>query len=117
VSNDDVVDLSADLPGETAELKMLRPGTDVPIGWVITLAGPSHPKAIAFKDGAQRERLARQAAIEAQQANGRKVKPDVISPEDADLKTVKWLVSRIVTWTPIKIGTETLAMTPPRGCC
>jgi hypothetical protein len=37
------------------------------------------------------------------------VKPDVISPEDADLKTVKWLVSRIVTWTPIKIGAETCA--------
>jgi hypothetical protein len=109
VSNDEVVDLSADLPGETAELKMLKPGTDVPIGWVITLAGPQHPKAIAFKDGEQRERLAKRAQIEAQQANGRKVKPDVISPDDADLKTVKWLVSRIVTWTPIRIGAETFA--------
>jgi hypothetical protein len=109
VSDDNVIDLSADLPGETAELKMVRPGTDVPIGWVITLAGPSHPKAIAFKDSSQRERLAKQAQVEAQQANGRKVKPDVISPGDADLKTVKWLVSRIVTWTPIKIGADTFA--------
>jgi hypothetical protein len=109
MTDTDITDLSADLPGETAELKMLKPGTDVPIGWVVTLAGPSHPKALAFKDSSQRERLAKQAQVEAQQANGRKVKPDVLSPEDADLKTVKWLVSRIVTWTPIKIGAETYA--------
>jgi ParB-like chromosome segregation protein Spo0J len=109
VSNDDVVDLSADLPGETAELKMLKPGTEEPNGWVITLAGPSHPKALAFKDASQRERLAKQAQLEAQQANGRKVKPDVMSPQDADLRTVKWLVSRIVSWTPIRIGAETFS--------
>lgn len=103
-----VTDLSADIPGETAELQMLRPGTSTPNGWIITLAGPSHQKALAFKNSAQSERLHKVATIEAQQANGRKVKPEIKTPDEEDLRTVKWLVSRIVTWTPVKIGAETI---------
>lgn len=100
----DITDLSADIPMDTAELKMLKPGTATPNGWVVTLAGPAHPKALAFKSSSQRDRLHKAATIEAQQANGRKIKPDAMTPEDEDLKTVKWIVSRIVTWTPVNIG-------------
>jgi hypothetical protein len=105
----DVVDLTADLPQDTFELQMLRPGTATPNGWVITLAGPAHPKAVAYKNQAQRDRLQKEASVEASQMNGRKVKPDAKTPDEDDMRTVKWLVSRIVTWTPIKIGAETIA--------
>lgn len=104
----DVVDLSADIPADTFDLAILKPGTATPTGWVITLAGPAHPKTLAFKNSAQRDRLQKEAAIEATQVNGRKFKPDVRTPQDDDERTVKWLVSRIVNWTPIKIGSETI---------
>lgn len=104
----DIVDLTADLPTDTFDLAMVKPGTATPNGWVITLAGPAHPKAVAFKNAAQRERLQKEAVIEASQVNGRKFKPDVRAPEEDDARTVKWLISRIVTWTPIKIGAETI---------
>lgn len=105
----DVVDLSADIPADTYDLVIVKPGTGIPTGWVITLAGPAHQKTLAFKTAAQRERLQKEAAIEAAQINARKFKPEVRTPEDEDVRTVKWLVSRIVTWTPIKIGSETIA--------
>ena len=105
----DAIDLSADLPAETYDLAMLKPGTAEPNGWVVTLAGPEHPKAVAFKNVAHRERLKREADMEAAQMNGRKVKPDVRSAEEDDLRSVRWLVSRIVSWTPIKVGGETIA--------
>jgi len=104
----DAVDLSADIPSDTYDLAILKPGTATPNGWVITLAGPAHPKTIAYKNSAQRDRLQKEAVIEASQVNGRKFKPDVRTPEDDDVRTVKWLVSRIVTWSPIKIGSETI---------
>lgn len=104
----DIVDLTGDLPADTFDFAVLKPGTATPTGWVITLAGPAHPKAVAFKNAAQRDRLQKEAAIEASQMNGRKVKPDAKTPDEEDQRTVKWLVSRIITWTPIKIGAETI---------
>ena len=106
---DDVVDLSFDLPAETYQLAILKPGTATPNGWVITLAGPAHPKTIAYKNIARRDRLQKDAAIEAAQVNGRKFKPDERTIEDDDARTVRWLVSRIVTWSPIKVGGDTIA--------
>lgn len=104
----EAVDLTADIPSGTFDLAILKPGTATPNGWVITLAGPAHPKTVAFKNSAQRDRLHKEASIEASQVNGRKFKPDVRTPEDDNARTVKWLVSRIVTWTPIKIGSDTI---------
>ena len=106
-----VVDLSADLPLDTIELKMLRPGTDEPNGWVLTMAGPAHPKTVAFQNERKRARLQREAAIEAAQVNGRKYKPEQKTAEESDNETIRWIVSRIVTWTPIKLGEQTIAFT------
>lgn len=98
------VDLDGDLPGQTFDLHMLKPGTDTPIGWVITLAGPEHPKAMAHKDKMQREALDKAAEIERAQVNGRKYKAEALSPAEKNRNTVAWLVSRIVTWTPVRIA-------------
>lgn len=104
-----VIDLDGDLPGETAELKMVKPGTSEPNGWVLTMAGPAHPKTLAHKDKKQRERLHKEATIEQAQVNGRKYKADERTPEEAEIDTMQWVVSRIVTWTPVRIGGETIA--------
>lgn len=108
MSDTTITDLSADLPSDTFDLAIVKPGTAQPNGWIITLAGPAHPKTIAFKNSAQRDRLHKEASIEASQVNGRKYKPESRTPEEADSQTVKWLISRIVTWTPVKIGSETI---------
>lgn len=102
-----IIDLDADLPADTYQLQILKPGTAQPIGWAITLAGPAHPKAVAYKNARQQDELQRHAAIEAQQANGRKVKPDARTSEEENLRTVRWLVSRVVDWTPVRISGET----------
>jgi hypothetical protein len=104
-----IADLDGDLPGETAELKMVKPGTATPNGWVLTMAGPSHPKTLAFKERKQRERLHNEAAIEQAQVNGRKYKAEERTPAEAEAETMRWVVSRIVTWTPVKIGGETIS--------
>lgn len=104
-----IADLSADLPCDVAELQMLRPGTDQPNGWALTMAGPAHPKTLAFQNERKRARLQREASIEAAQVNGRKYKPEQKTTDEADAETIRWVVSRIVTWTPVKIGEQTIA--------
>lgn len=104
-----VVDLDGDLPGETAELQMMKPGTSTPNGWVLTMAGPSHPKTLAFKERKQRERLHKEATIEQAQVNGRKYKAEERTPDQAEAETMQWVVSRIVTWTPVSIGGVTIS--------
>jgi hypothetical protein len=104
-----IADITNDLPLETAELMIVKPGTATPTGWVITLAGLSHPKAVAHQRDVTRERLHKQATIEAMQANSRKFKPDEKSVDENEIETMRWVVSRIVTWTPVKIGDETIS--------
>lgn len=104
-----IADLDGDLPGETAELKIVKPGTAQPNGWVLTMAGPSHPKTLAYRERKQRERLHKEASIEQAQVNGKKYKADERTPEGAEIDTMRWVVSRIVSWTPVRIGGETIA--------
>lgn len=100
-----VVNMADDLPLDTAELHIVKPGTNKPTGWVITLAGPGHPQTIAIADEAQRERLHKEAAIERAQVNGRKWKGDEdMSPEQARRKIVTGVCRRIVGWTPVDFG-------------
>lgn len=107
-STDNIADLTADLPLETAALAMMRPGTETPTGWVLTMAGPSHPKTIAYQNERKRARVQKQATIEAAQVNGRKYKPDQTTADEAETETMRWIVSRIVSWTPVKVGEETI---------
>src|SRR6185312_11378145 len=96
----DVLDLSSAMPVDTAFVEILHPGTGAPTGWKIELAGPAHPKTVALGKDLSRVNLRRQAQIEAQQANGRKVKPDVEEPEDRARRNVSSLVARIIGWAP-----------------
>lgn len=105
---ENVIDLTADLPLETAVLAMLRPGTETPTGWELTMAGPSHPKTVAYQNERKRYRVQKQATIEAAQVNGRKYKPDQTTADEAETETMRWVVSRIVSWTPVKVGQDTI---------
>jgi hypothetical protein len=100
-----VADLSAGLPMDTADLHIVFPGTNKRTGWIITCAGPGHPKTIAANQESERERLHRAAQIERAQVNNRKWKgDDDITPDENLRKIVSGVVARIVSWTPVDFG-------------
>jgi hypothetical protein len=99
-----VVDLSALIPLETAVLEILKPGGIESTGWKITFAGPAHPKTVAWQNEQSRKNLRKQQQIEQAQVNGRKFKADDKDPDEQKRETVSWIVSRIVDWTPVKLG-------------
>jgi hypothetical protein len=105
----EVADLTNDIPLLTSELHIVKPGTSIQTGWVITMCGPAHPKTIAFQEMKQRDRLDKEATIEQAQVNQRKYKAVPKKVVEANLEGVEWVVSRIDTWTPVKIGGETIA--------
>ena len=100
-----VANMADDLPLDTAELHIVKPGTNIRTGWIITLAGPGHPQTIELMNEGERERLHKAAQIERTQINGRKWKGDEDEqPEDARRKTIARVCRRIVGWTPVDFG-------------
>ncbi|WP_100962632.1 branched-chain amino acid ABC transporter [Bosea sp. FBZP-16] len=97
------IDLSAFQPADIGVLAILQPGTGRPTGWEITFAGPSHDKTLAWANASARDELRRQAQLEAQLRNGRKVKPDDIDVDQVRRENVARVVARIVDWTPVKL--------------
>jgi hypothetical protein len=87
---------------QTAELQMMMPGTNEPSGWVLIMAGPSHPQSVEYFDKMARRANKRAGDIERAQVNNRKWKsPDEDrDPEDVRRDTVAGIVSRIVSWSP-----------------
>lgn len=108
-ANASVVDLTAIMPSDTADLHIVAPGTNKRIGWVITIAGPGHDKTVAFNNGNERKRLALEQRIESSRVNGRKWKGDDKQPDDSRREFIEGLVARIVTWTPVDIGAGPVA--------
>lgn len=99
-----VANLADDLPMDTADLHVVKPGTNKRTGWVVTFAGPGHPKTIALNNETSRKQLDEAKRIKQQQANGRKVKIDDEQPEENRREFIEGLVARIVTWTPVDFG-------------
>lgn len=113
--DNEAVDLTAFLPQDVSVLDILKPGGTEPTGWKITLAGPSHPQTIAWSNELSRKNIERDKKIEISRVNGRKYKGDDQSPEDVRLENVRNVVSRIVSWSPIRIGDETMDFSPDRA--
>jgi hypothetical protein len=103
-TNNEAVDITDFLPADSAILTIRNPGTNEPTQWKITIAGPSHPKTQAWADDMARRNLRKAAKLEAAQMNGRKLKPEERDIEDMRSENIQWIVSRIIDWTPIKIG-------------
>lgn len=104
VSMTDAIDLDAVTPQDEAIREIMTADGLKGTGWFITLAGSAHPKTQAWATENARRNIRKQAQIEAATVNGRKYKPDDRSVEDARRENVEWIVTRIVDWTPVKIG-------------
>lgn len=102
----EAIDISAFLPADTGELHILN-ANGQRTGWVVTLAGPSHPKSVAYSEAAARRALDRAKRIEQAQVNGKKYKAEDQTPDDVRRENVESVVARIVDWTPVKIGADT----------
>lgn len=103
--SEEAVDLSEFIPLDEAVIEIKRNGN--PTGWKITLAGPAHPKTQTWATENSRRNIRRQQMMEQAQANGKKYKAEDRSVEDVRQENLGWVVSRIVNWTPVKIGAET----------
>lgn len=108
------IDLTDFLPQDEATIEMIAPGGKQ-TGWMVTLAGPSHPKRLAANDAAARKALRISKEIDQAQINGKKYKVDDRSPEEVRRENVEGVVSRIVTWTPVRIGGETYEFSDKRA--
>jgi hypothetical protein len=102
------VDLTAFMPADEVEFEVLDQAGIKGTGWKMRLAGPSHPKAVAWNQESSRRTLRKQAQLEAQQFNRRKVKPEEREPDEVRLENVQWVVAHILSWTPVAIGGETI---------
>lgn len=98
------VDLSDIVPMDSIRHEILKPGSTEGTGWIIEIADASHEKAVAWSTEQARKGLKRQSQIEAQQLNGRKIKPEDRDPEEQKRDNIGWVVSRIIGWTPIKLS-------------
>lgn len=93
------------VPQDTAELHVKIPGTERPLGWIITFGGPSHPKTVAAAERASRKDLQRSNEIEKAKINGRKWKGDMDkAPDEVKREFIQTLVDRMVDWSPVALG-------------
>ena len=98
------VDLGAFTPSDTADLHVKSPADPTrEIGWVVTFAGPSHPKTVALNNEVSRDALRRAKEIELSRVNGRKWKGDGKDVDTNRREFVEGIVSRIITWTPVEL--------------
>jgi len=97
-----VVDLSSVIPVDTIEHEVLAPDGSR-TGWIITLCDASYPKAQAHLDEERRRRMRKERLQEQAMVNGRKYHAEELSVEEDKARQTRWLVSRVVGWTTIKL--------------
>lgn len=97
------IDLDAFLPEEKFDLNLLSPG-GIETGWIVTIAGPAHPRVIAFSEADARAEIQKKAAIETARFNGRAYTPDETSLEKERASALKFWSARIIGWTPVRFG-------------
>lgn len=100
------VDLTELLPTEEHVLEIISPAGK-PTGWKITLAPNSHPKAVQWGETESRRAIERAKVIREAQFNGQRYEAEEKTPEQERRDAVQWVIARIITWTPVKIGEKT----------
>ena len=85
---------------DTAMLEVLKPGGTDRLGLSIELAGPSHPKAVAWQNETAKRNMRIASQKEQAQANGRKWKGDDETPDEQRDRNVAWIVTHIISWEP-----------------
>jgi len=91
---------------DTAEIEVEHPVTGGPIGWTITVTGPSHPVAIALSDETARRVIQDRHRQTAAQINGRKWKPEEETPDGNREQNARYFARRILGWSKIDIQGE-----------
>ncbi|TIM07614.1 hypothetical protein [Mesorhizobium sp.] len=99
----EVADITALLLTEDSILEIMTPDGK-PTGWKITLAGPAHPKVVAFADDQQRRNLHKAKLVEQAQVNGKKYQAEEKTTDENRRENIRWIVARIATWSPVKVG-------------
>lgn len=109
---DDLFDLATVMAQDEVQFYVLHPKTKKPTTWCWTFYGPGHPNTIAVANRVIREALDTQAAKEQARVNGRKWKEEAEEIEALRQKNVASIVARTKTFTPVKLGDETISFSP-----
>lgn len=84
---------------DTADMTVRNPANGEPTPWIITFAGPSHPKRVALEDKALRDVLKKNKTYETQRRNGKRVKVEDQSPEELRRENAEAIADQIISWT------------------
>jgi hypothetical protein len=105
-------DLSAMDARDEAELVIKHPKTLEPTGWTWTLYGPGHAVTTELSNRVAAAALKKAAARRQAQINGRKWKEDEESLEQLRAEQVDGIVTRTKSFSPIKLGNDTIEYSP-----
>ncbi|WP_439618307.1 hypothetical protein [Shinella sp.] len=83
-----------------------------PTDWVWTFAGPGHEKTIEQNNRLTKERLHEERQIEQRRLNGKKVTLPEEELDDVRAKSVRWVVNRLLGWTPVIIDGTAYPFSP-----
>lgn len=97
---------SAHYFSDSADMTVVLNGE--PTTWVWTFAGPGHANTIAWTEKVSRERLTEDRQKEAAITNGKKWKPEVETTDQARDRNISWIVSRLLSWSPVIISGQTV---------
>lgn len=97
---------------DEAELAIKHPSTGEPTTWIWTFYGPGHPKTVEVANRVSREALRDLAAQKQARVNGKKWKEDEQSIDQLRESNADNIVARTKTFTPVKLGEETISFSP-----
>lgn len=97
------INLGAFAPIDSVRLEIRQPDGVTGTGWFVDVLSSAHEKAVAYSTASTNRSLRRQAQLEAQQANGRKVKPEERTPDEVRAENLAFVASRLGGWDPITV--------------
>ncbi len=100
----DIFDLGSIEIADVAKLAVRHPTTGEPTGWVIDIAGPSHPIIAAIQNEAARERLHLEKEQQQARVNGKKWKAPDLDPDAENAKVYGRISKRVLGWTPVSMS-------------
>lgn len=104
-SDFDISDLDA---LDEVELSIRHPSTDEPTTWAWTFYGPGHQKTVELANRVSRNALRELQEQKQARLNGKKVKVEDQTLDGLRSETVDHIITRTKTFTPVKLGGETI---------
>lgn len=110
-ANEDFDLASADAQDE-ATLAIKHPTTDKPTTWLWTFYGPGHPIVVELADRVSRVALRELHEQKQARLNGKKVTLEESTLDQLRAENVDNIVTRLKSFTPVKLGAETISFSP-----